>query len=541
MRRDLLLTVVLGGVLFLPGLGAHDLWNPDEPRYVEVAREMREAPTLERFLVPRLNGEIYAQKPPLLFWLMCLGAAIVGRLDETVGRLPLALSALLTLPLVFDIGRIWLPRRAAWISVLVFGTCVNVMLQARTAQIDMLLVFLVTLAMRLWLSGLATGRRAPVLLGYAAAGLATLAKGPVGLVPPLLSLAAFLVATGQRARLRELRVGTGLLVWSAVVGAWLVPAVLLGGTTYGRTIVFQQNVERFADPAGHIQPWYYYLAVLPVTFFPWSALVPSAIVLGWKQLRDRERQGFLFALAWVVVTVAFFSLSSGKRTVYVLTMYPGLALILGSAIDRLAREVGSSRRWLGVPLAALTIPLGVAIPLALALRRFADRAPEITAVGPTLPARTAVVVAALAVGAALALGLAVMRRPVAACVAFAAGSGVAGLLVALVVLPSFDPIKSARGLATIYRQRAGPDEPYGIFPRLDPPFLYYTERFATVLRSGDELRAFAERPGPVWVFAEERFLRTIEPPPGLVEVARDADPRSGYVLLTTHRLAPPGG
>ena len=112
--------------------------------------------------------------------------------------------------------------------------------------------------------------------------------------------------------------------------------------------------------------------------------------------------------------------------------------------------------------------------------------------------------------------------------------------VALVVLPPFDPIKSARGLATIYRQRARADEPYGIFPRLDPPFVYYTERFATVLHSADELRAFAARPGPVWVFAEERFLRTITPPAGLVEVARDADPRSGYVLLTTRWLAPPG-
>jgi hypothetical protein len=92
----------------------------------------------------------------------------------------------------------------------------------------------------------------------------------------------------------------------------------------------------------------------------------------------------------------------------------------------------------------------------------------------------------------------------------------------------------------VYLERAGPNEPYAIFPRLDPPFLFYTERRATILRTGEELRAFASRSGRAWVFAEERFLRALDPPVDLEEVARDADPRSGYVLLVTRPLAPTG-
>jgi len=539
-RRDLVLATLLGAVLFLPGLGARDLWNPDEPRYAEIAREMREAGDLPHFVVPRLNGEIYAQKPPLLFWLMCLGAAIAGQLNETVVRLPLALSAALTLPLLLEIGRTWLTRRASWIAVGVFGTCVNVMLQARAAQIDMLLVLLVTLAMREWVRWLETSQRAHAWAGFAAAGLATLAKGPVGLLPPLLALATFLVVSGQRERLRDRGLWVGLLVWAAVVLAWLVPAALLGGASYRHSILFQQNFERFADPSGHLRPWYYYLQVLPITFFPWSFLVPSATVLGFRRLEGRRRRGFLFALCWVVVTLVFFSLSPGKRTVYMLTMYPGLALLISAGVDPLCDAPASDRRWLGIPLGLLALPLALGAVAALALPRFADRLPEIGVLGPDLAIRTALTVGALALGAAVALGLVAFRRPRAAFVALAAGSGIAGLLAALVLLPPFDAIKSARGLATVYRQRAGPDEPFGIFPRLDPPFLFYTERFATVLRSADELRAFAARPGRVWVFAEERFLRNVEPPVGLVEVARDADPRSGYVLLATRPLAPPG-
>ena len=64
-RRDLLVLALLGALLFLPGLGRRDVWNPDEARYAEVAREMRLSGS---WAVPRLNGEVYTQKPPLFFW-----------------------------------------------------------------------------------------------------------------------------------------------------------------------------------------------------------------------------------------------------------------------------------------------------------------------------------------------------------------------------------------------------------------------------------------------------------------------------------------
>ena len=537
-RRDLVLTLLLGALLYLPGLGARDLWNPDEPRYAEVAREMLEGGTLESFLVPHLNGEVYSQKPPLLFWLMCLGAAVSGKLSETVVRLPLALSALLTLPVLFDLARAWLSRRGAWLAVAVFGTCINLMLQARSAQIDMLLVLLVCLAMRSWVRWLDTGRRGHALAGFAFAGLATLAKGPVGLLPPILSLAVFLVVAGERRRLRELGLGAGLLVWAAVVGSWLAPAVVLGGEPYARSILFQQNLERYAVPTGHLQPWYYYLAVLPVTFVPWSVLLPTAVLLGWRWTRGPERRAFLFAISWIVTTILFFSLSPGKRTVYVLTMYPALALAIACAVDELARRATAARRWLGLPLALLAALAGALTIGALVLPRFASRWPEIDVLGPDLPWRAFLTTAALALGAWIALGLAAARRPIGAVVALAAGSGVAGLVLALVLLPPFDAVKSARGLARAYLDRASPDEPYAIFPRLDPPFLFYTGRRATVLRSSDDLRAFAARHERGWIFAEERFLRALDPQPDLIEIARDSDPRSGYVLLVTRPLAP---
>ncbi|MGH9362189.1 MAG: ArnT family glycosyltransferase, partial [Thermoanaerobaculia bacterium] len=377
-RRDLLALAAAAALLFLPGLGRRDLWNPDEARYAVVAREMRERGDR---LVPHLNGEVYSQKPPLFFWAIAAASLLTGGVDETSARLPSALAAIGAVLLVYRLGERLFCRRAGWLAAAAFATCAKVLWQGRFGQIDMLLVALVTLGVWWWVRGWTEGRRGFYLLFFAATGLATLAKGPVGLLPPLLSVLAFLALTRQGAEARRLGVGRGLLLWVAVVAAWLVPAGLAAGPEYLEQIVLRQNVTRYADPWHHFQPWYYYLTVLPGDFFPWSFLLPMALLVGrregWLRRRraagveidadqERRRLGFLFALCWVVVTLLFFSLSSAKRTVYVLTMYPGLALLVGAALDRAGAAWPRERRWLSWSfgaLAALCLLLAAAVPV----------------------------------------------------------------------------------------------------------------------------------------------------------------------------------
>src|SRR6185295_7164172 len=220
-RRDLLILALLGGLLFLPGLGRRDLWNPDEARYAEVAREMRLAGS---WAVPLLNGEVYSQKPPLLFWSIAFFGSLTGGLDETAARLPSALAAIGALLLVYRLGERLFGRRAAWMAAAAFITCFRLLWQGRFGQIDMLLTALVALGVWFWVRGYTEGRPRLYLLFFAAAGLATLAKGPVGLLPPLLSILAFLGITRNGGEIKRMRIGLGLLLWAAVVLAWLVPA-----------------------------------------------------------------------------------------------------------------------------------------------------------------------------------------------------------------------------------------------------------------------------------------------------------------------------
>jgi 4-amino-4-deoxy-L-arabinose transferase-like glycosyltransferase len=534
--RDLLILALLGALLYLPALGLRDVWNPDEARYAEVAREMRQ---LGHWAVPHLNGQVYSQKPPLFFWAIAAAGELTRGVDETSARLPSALSAIGALLLVYLIGERFFGRRAAWLAAAAFGTCFKVIWQARFGQIDMFLTALVTLGVWLWVRGY-TERRPGFYWGFfLAAALATLAKGPVGLLPPLLSFLAFLWITGDREERRRLRAGRGLLLWAAVVLLWLVPAGLEAGPEYLRQIAFRQTVTRYAHPWHHFAPPWFYLTILPGDFFPWSFLLPTAIGVGWKRLAGRlrpfrqegglPRAGFLLALCWVGVTLAFFSISAAKRSVYILTLYPAMALLVGAGLDLAASEWPRFRRAVTVPLG---IVAGLVLLLAAALPVLGHRRPETALLGGMSFAWGLVcVLLPLFLGAAVAWWAARSGAVPRAAAALALGMGLTGLAMAAYALPRFDLFKSARGLSEILAARMAPGEPYAIYPRLDSTFLFYTRRYCVDIDSVETLRRTLARPGRVWLLAERDSLPDLKGSPPLVEIARDADPDDGYILF----------
>ncbi len=537
---DRLVLAVVGLALFLPGLGWRDLWNPDEPRYAEVAREMRLSGD---YLVPHFNDQIYTQKPPLFFWAINAAALVTGKLDETSVRLPSALAAVGTLLLVYGLGRRLFTPRAAWLSAAVFATCVKVPWQARHGQIDMLLALLVAGAVYCWVRGLQEDRSLYYRLFFVLTGLATVTKGPAGLLPALLAIVSFLLVAGRRRELRRFGIGLGLLIWVAVVLAWLVPAALGAGAPYLREMIVTQNVDRFLATKdldivhGHLKPWYYFLEVIPTEFFPWSFLLPGALVAGWRELRGRERPGLLFSLCWLAATVVFFSLSPSKRSVYVFQCYPALALLVGAGLDATVRSWPRYSRWLMVPpvlLAAVLAAAAAAVPRAL------HELPEAAALAPRVPVATAVVLAVLAAVYALAGLLALRGRPLWTAATVAAGTALLSAAALLLLAPRLDAVKSSRPLAERFSREAGPGEPLAFAGRLEAGFLFYAERYATELPDEAAAHAWARRPGRVWLMAEQRFLARLERPLPLEEVARDPDHERGFVLLRSPAAASGG-
>ncbi|HVR28608.1 MAG TPA: glycosyltransferase family 39 protein [Thermoanaerobaculia bacterium] len=480
-RTDLALLALLAACVVFPGLGARDLWNPDEPRYGEVAREMRESGS---FLVPQFNHRLYTQKPPLMFWSIAACAAVLGRLDEVAVRLPSALAAIGSVLLVHALGRRLFDRRAAWIAAAVFLTSAKILWQARVGQIDMLLTFLVLCAVFCWIEGVLERRPALSYLFFAFAGLATLAKGPVGLLPPLLSLLAFMTVTRDRQALRDLRLVRGLLLWAVIVLLWLAPAIAVAGRAYADEILVGQNVARFFAPTAHLRPSWYFGMVLPIDFLPWSFFLPAALA-GARWLDARQRRWVLMLLCWVAVTLIFFSLSPGKRTVYILTMYPALALLSGAGLAALSRAGRRARAWLAVPAGALAVLLwGIALAAPAA-------------------ATTAFVLA--------------LRPERAAQMVTAIAAGVAVTYVALFVgiLPRLDSELSLRPLAERVARDLPESYELASLQEMEGGLLFYGSGSARELWSAEELHSFLASDRRFWLVVDPDVLGMVTLPPGL--------------------------
>jgi len=179
LRRFLLTILIsLGAIVFLFHLGARDLWDPDETRYAVVAREMREG---GNWILPHLNGAIYAEKPPLYFWLVNFSVFFLGEDSELANRLPSVLAGLGTLILMFYFGSRLFNSLVGFISSLILATCFFFPQISRWMMLDSLFTLLFLLTLYCFYLGYEKeeGRRKYYLFAGLFMGLGVLTRGPI--------------------------------------------------------------------------------------------------------------------------------------------------------------------------------------------------------------------------------------------------------------------------------------------------------------------------------------------------------------------------
>jgi len=335
-----LLSAVAASVSFLPFLGRDDRWSSHEALHAEVARELTVSGD---WLVPRLNGRVYCDKPPLLHWLIALSYHITGRVDMLAARLPSAVAAISGALAVYGIGLLLLTPRAALLASLVTaGTPIYAMM-ARTARPDMLLCALVLLASLACaragrLRGSDGARRLLCFLFGGSAGLATLVKGPLGLAMPLLFLFIFL----WRERSSPLRDAPSILLgvagFAVAVAAWVAPLLLRPeGAAYLWRVASQPDLMTLNEK--HARPFYYYLGPFPAGFAPFLPFLALGVL---DVVSRKARAGS--ALWMTALLFLLFSAITGKRWHYLLPLCPFAALVVGEAMDRRWNR-GSFWRW----------------------------------------------------------------------------------------------------------------------------------------------------------------------------------------------------
>lgn len=392
--------VILGLWVLVAVLGvfARPLLPVDETRYLSVAWDMW---LHHNWLVPHLNGEPYAHKPPLLFWLMNATWAIFGVNDFTARLIAPLFAGLNLVMLALLAKRIWpdKPAIAQLAPLFLIGGTYYAGYGTLT-YFDMLQCFFALLGWYgVFVANEGTDRnyRKGWIITGIAIGLGVLAKGPVILLY-VLPAAVFAplwrrdwsALTGAGAARRPAEKGpvngkgaqnSGLGRWYAGMGlavllgavialCWAIPAAIFGGEAYRNAIFWGQTAGRMVDSFAHVEPFYYYLVALPAMLLPWlfwGGLWRSLFGFGWR--RDLDA-GLRFCLVVAVFLLVAFSLISGKRVHYILPVLPLLSLVFARILADLP-----TRRIDQIPVAAFLIILGVAGLVAPFLPSFFDKIP----------------------------------------------------------------------------------------------------------------------------------------------------------------------
>ncbi|HSB09404.1 MAG TPA: glycosyltransferase family 39 protein [Blastocatellia bacterium] len=321
---------------FLFGLGGLGFLGPDEPRYAEVAREMF---ATGDYISTRLCGCLWFEKPALLYWMSAAGYHLFG-VSEFSARLPSALSATLTVALLYFVVRRSGFSRLAVTATLVLGTSGLFIAYARVVAQDMILTASMTaalLAAYRWTRTSGRARTTCWLAIFLFAGLAVLAKGLVGIVLVLAISGAYFFLAGRLGSIRWREALIGCVVFLAVAGTWYGPVILRHGWPFIEEFFVRHHFERYAtNEFGHPQPVYFFLLVAIAGAAPWSPfLIPAVGRLRLLKPSSSSRD-LLLGLAWIwtALPLLFFSFSESKLPGYILPISPALAIIIGAELER---------------------------------------------------------------------------------------------------------------------------------------------------------------------------------------------------------------
>lgn len=328
--------------------GWRPLWDPDEGRYAETAREMAAGGD---WLIPHLEGRPHLTKPPFTYWTTAIGLKVFG-VNAWGARLPHSFAFFLLILVVGELAMTWgWSERESRMAALIFATSAVPYAAGRVLTTDVFLTLWETLgvlcAWNVWRGsakadgGGGAGRwRVGLWLAF---GMAFLTKGPPGLLPAA-AIVAFAFSKPGRAGRPRLWSAAGLVGFLIVGGGWYLavsvkqPGLLsyfVKDEVYGRV---------FTDEHKRDHPWFIYPVILSVGVLPWIFLYPSFLRkalakrrAGWAAMSDLER----FSILWFFVPLAVFLAAKSRMIFYVLPLFVPIALWMGRLappfMDRLGR------------------------------------------------------------------------------------------------------------------------------------------------------------------------------------------------------------
>src|ERR1700674_2722917 len=362
----LLLCIALG--IYIGNAAYPGFLDDADASHATVSRSM-----LERgdWVILYMNGIRYLVKAPLHFWAVAFCYRLLG-VNTFSTRLPVALSMVGLVLLIYSFARRYFGERAGLYSGLVACTSVGFFLFTRIMIPEAIYALEFTAIFYLFLRGW-TGTLEPRVAYWGAAALIALAmltRGLVGVIFPVSILGLFIIATHGWTRWRELRPFSSSLIFLAIAAPWHVLASLRAHTFFWSYFInehFKRALGTRYPPDYEAVPLLLWWALHLVWFFPWSFFVGYAFrefprPKTWGKSMEPAQQARLLLFIWGGLILFFFSLTSGSRMEYYsFGAWPAIAILLAVG---LADAEASRDRWLPRLQAGLAV-IGVLATICL--------------------------------------------------------------------------------------------------------------------------------------------------------------------------------
>lgn len=567
----LVVLLSLAALLFFLGLGTLGLTDRDEGSNAEAAREMVET---GNWISPTLNYEPRFAKPVFVYWLMG-GAYRLFGVSEVTARLPSAVFGVALILLQYLLLTHLRGSTFGLLAALMLLLNVEVVAIGRLALTDSVLIFFTTLSLTgFWLGFHGEGRKRHWLwVFYAGMAVATLTKGPVGVLVPLLAVVPYLTLTRRWRRFWQTGFPlAGLCLFLLLAVPWYAVMLAIHGGRYTASAK-ADTIGRFLTViGGHGGTLFFYVPVLLFGFFPWSGFLPFALYDAFKQWLEKNgvngvrgnevtevresgvtllppypatpasRELDLFAALWVVAVFLFFSLSATRLPHYIGPLYPAAAILAASYWSRCATDPATRGARAAIhTMMALGYLMGIALAASPWLysafvEQILKEFPVATQADPGLSPVAAGLILVVGTGGVGYFGLSEARR---AGAFWAAGATIAlVMLIAIqVTLPRFSRyfVAPPQELAYIAGVNLRSEDRLILYGPPRPSWIFYAKRKAIVIRPGEEatLRPSLAQPGRTMILLPSRLKPQLPAETATFPVILE---RYGYSLLANEPM-----
>lgn len=507
--RNVLLLLLFFCIPFFVNIGANSLWDGNEGFYAEPPREMIESGD---WLVPTYNYAPRFKKPPFTSWIIGTSYKLLG-VSEFSERLPIAFAAVFTILITYWFGRTLNGSGTGLAAAVILATSLKFMVYSRQFAGDIFLTFFITTALacfaRSMLEADSKTRKLYTLLAYGAIGLGILDKGVVAVVVPFAAVGIFIVLVRHWPDLKLLVNPLGYLIVLLIGAPWYLLMIHKYGWEFFQVNILQETVMRYVSNQLGGRAVDFYFGIYFAEAFPWSFFIIP--VFGywirwlrkeWKRISLVEIRAslHLLPLVWFIFVFVFFSLSVGKRAVYIVPLYPAAAILIGYYFTTNLYDTGRKVRLVhqAATLLLAAICLIGSVVLFLAHRK--------------LEYQTSLIYIPMTSLIFMGIGQlwVFFRRKFQRQLEILALTGFLLIFSLTLLLPSLEYYRPIPRFAQIIQQNAQPSDEVGTFLVDTPSLMFYTRRKIFQCNDFKEMLEKLDRPNQVYFVTRTDYFDQLQ-------------------------------